>query len=80
MLENGASPQQAIEILTGNDEQRDYRQVGIIDAQGRAANFTGAQCFDWAGSMSGQCCVAQGNTLAGPQVVENMVQTFTECS
>ncbi len=80
LLENGASPQQAIEILTGNDEQRDSRQVGIIDAQGRVASFTGAQCFDWAGSMPGQCCVAQGNTLAGPQVVENMVQTFVEQS
>lgn len=80
LLENGASPQQAIEILTGNDEQRDYRQVGIIDAQGRVASFTGAHCFDWAGSISGQCCTAQGNTLAGQHVVENMVQTFTERS
>jgi len=80
LLENGASPQQAIEILTGNDEQRDYRQVGIIDAQGRAASFTGAHCFDWAGSVQGPCCAAQGNTLAGPQVVENMLQTFTERS
>ena len=80
LLENGASPQQAIAILTGNDEQRDYRQVGIIDAQGRTASFSGANCFDWAGSVQGQCCAAQGNTLAGPQVVENMAQTFAESS
>ena len=80
LLENGASPLQAIEILTGNDEQRDSRQVGIIDAQGRVAGFTGAQCFDWAGSVQGRYCTAQGNTLAGPQVVENMVQTFVETS
>ncbi|MCC7220509.1 MAG: DUF1028 domain-containing protein [Candidatus Contendobacter sp.] len=80
LLENGASPQQAIAILTGNDEQRDYRQVGIIDAQGRTASFNGANCFDWAGSVQGQYCAAQGNTLAGPQVVENMAQTFAESS
>ena len=76
LLENGASPEQAVAILTGNDAQRDYRQLGIIDAQGRAASFTGANCFDWAGSLQGTCCAAQGNTLAGPRVVEAMVRTF----
>ncbi len=76
LLENGASPEQAVAILTGTDAQRDYRQVGIIDAQGRAASFTGAHCFDWAGSLQGACCSAQGNTLAGPSVVESMVRTF----
>ena len=76
LLENGASPEQAVAILTGKDAQRDYRQVGVIDAQGRAASFTGANCFDWAGSLQGTCCAAQGNTLAGPRVVEGMVRTF----
>lgn len=76
LLENGASPEQTVAILTGTDAQRDYRQVGIIDAQGRAASFTGAHCFDWAGGLRGECCAAQGNTLAGPRVVESMVRTF----
>jgi len=76
LLENGASPEQAAAILTGNDAQRDYRQLGIIDVRGRAASFTGANCFDWAGSLQGTCCAAQGNTLAGPRVVEAMVRTF----
>lgn len=75
LLENGASPEQAVAILTGADAQRDYRQVGIIDAQGHAASFTGARCFDWAGSLRGACCAARGNT-AGPPVVESMVRTF----
>ena len=78
LLANGAVPQQAIEILTGSDEQRDYRQVGIIDARGRAASFTGAQCFDWAGESQGRCCAAQGNTLAGPAVAQNMVRAFEQ--
>ncbi len=76
LLENGASPDQAVAILTGSDAQRDYRQVGVIDARGCAASFTGANCFDWAGSLQGTCCAAQGNTLAGPRVVEGMVRTF----
>lgn len=80
LLENGASPAQAIAILTGDDVQREQRQVGIIDAQGCTASFTGADCFDWAGQAQGQCCAAQGNTLAGPQVIENMMQTFEAAS
>lgn len=76
LLENGASPQQVLEILIAGDPQRDDRQVGIIDAQGRTASFTGDRCFDWAGNREGQHCTAQGNTLAGPQVVEEMVRTF----
>ena len=76
LLENSASPEQAVAILTGNDAQRDYRQVGIIDARGHAASFTGAHCFDWAGGLQGRDCAAQGNTLAGPRVVEEMARTF----
>ncbi len=76
LLENSASPEQAVAILTGNDAQRDYRQVGIIDARGHAASFTGAHCFDWAGGLQGRNCAAQGNTLAGPRVVEEMARTF----
>ncbi len=76
LLSNGADPAQALEVLTGTDPQRDYRQVGIIDARGRAANFTGARCFDWSGGLVGDGCAAQGNTLAGPAVIEAMVRTF----
>lgn len=78
LLESGASPQQAVDILTGGDEQRDYRQVGIIDARGCTASFTGAHCFDWAGDAQGVCCAAQGNTLAGSGVVAGMVRGFED--
>lgn len=80
LLENGASAQQAVEILIGEDLQRENRQLGIIDARGRAASFTGAHCFDWAGGLQGRGCAAQGNTLAGPQVVESMVRGFEDGS
>ncbi|HRD66162.1 MAG TPA: DUF1028 domain-containing protein [Candidatus Competibacter sp.] len=78
LLENGALPRQAVDILTASDAQRDDRQVGIIDARGRTASFTGSRCFDWAGDMGGACCSAQGNTLAGPHVVEGMVRAFED--
>ncbi len=80
LLENGASAQQAVEILTGEDPQRESRQLGIIDTRGRAASFTGAHCFDWAGGLLGKDCAVQGNTLAGPQVVEGMARGFENSS
>lgn len=80
LLENGASPEQAVEILTAADPRRDSRQLGIVDAQGRAASFTGAGCFDWCGGLIGDGCAAQGNTLAGPEVLRSMVRAFERTS
>jgi uncharacterized Ntn-hydrolase superfamily protein len=76
LLENGATPQQTIDILTANDDKRDYRQIGIVDARGRAASFTGVRCFDWAGSLTGENFAVQGNVLAGRQVVEALANTL----
>lgn len=78
LLEHGATPLQALEILTASDPQRAYRQVGIVDAQGRAASFTGAHCFDWAGDRQGLYCAAQGNTLTSPEVVASMVRSIED--
>ncbi len=77
LLENGATPQQAVEILTGMDSNRDYRQLGIVDIRGRCANFTGARCFDWSGSCCGENFTVQGNTLVGEVVVNTMADRFT---
>ncbi|MDX2506269.1 MAG: DUF1028 domain-containing protein [Gammaproteobacteria bacterium] len=78
LLKNGATPQQVIDILIQNDQDRDYRQVGIIDAKGNAANYTGLECFDWAGGYTGKNCTVQGNVLAGEQVITAMEQGFQE--
>jgi uncharacterized Ntn-hydrolase superfamily protein len=75
LLANGASPRQALEILVDGDPQREFRQVGIVDAQGRAAAYTGGRCFDWCGSVQGTGYSAQGNALAGAGVVEAMGET-----
>jgi uncharacterized Ntn-hydrolase superfamily protein len=76
LLENGATPAQALDILVADDIHREVRQVGIVDAQGRTASFTGARCFDWAGQLPGIDCAAQGNTLTGAEVVAAMARTF----
>src|SRR5262249_35106547 len=78
LLESGAAPQQAVDILTSTDEGRDSRQLGIVDFKGRSATFTGTKCFNWAGGIAGENFAVQGNILAGPQVVDNMAKAFRE--
>jgi uncharacterized Ntn-hydrolase superfamily protein len=76
LLKNGLSVDEVIAKLTSKDEERDYRQLGIIDAKGDAAAFTGKKCLQWAGSKTGLNYSAQGNILASSKVVENMGKQF----
>jgi uncharacterized Ntn-hydrolase superfamily protein len=76
LLASGLSPDEVIARLTADDADREHRQVGIVDARGRAATFTGSRCFAWAGGMTGPRYCAQGNILAGPAVVTEMTRAF----
>lgn len=78
LMEEGKTAQETIDILTNNDDGKELRQVGIMDAQGRAATFTGSGCYDWAGGRIGENCVAQGNILVSEQVVDAMVDVFEQ--
>jgi len=78
LMENGASAEEAMRILTSSDEQREQRQAGIVDASGRSANFTGKECFNWAGGITGKNFAVQGNVLAGKAVVEGIARAFQE--
>ena len=76
LLAGGASAQETLDRLVAADSLRDQRQAGIVDAKGGSATFTGSGCFDWAGGRTGPSFAAQGNILAGPQVVEALADTF----
>ena len=76
LLEAGMSPQEALEGMVRGDEGRDRRQVAILDMQGRSASWTGPGCTDWKGHHCGTNYCAQGNTLAGPEVLDAMVKSF----
>jgi uncharacterized Ntn-hydrolase superfamily protein len=54
------------------------RQFAVIDAQGNVAAYTGPKATEWAGDKQGKFCTAQGNILAGPDVVSSMVKAFEE--
>ena len=78
LMEQGLHPEEIIEELTRDDELKDSRQVGIVDIQGRSASFTGKDCSDWAGGITGENFAAQGNILTGKDVVDAMVDGFLE--
>ena len=62
--------------LTRRDARAATRQVGIVDAQGRVASFTGTNCQAWAGHIEGPHFAAQGNILTGEEVVKAMAQAY----
>jgi len=75
-MSKGQSAPDVVKVLTSIDEGRARRQVGIVDAQGRAAAFTGERCFAWAGHHVGEGYCAQGNILAGAEVIDAMADAF----
>jgi len=76
LLGQGLSPQDALGRLLEGDSERETRQVGIVDMAGRSASFTGSECFDWAGGVTGDGFCCQGNILAGEAVVADMAEAY----
>jgi uncharacterized Ntn-hydrolase superfamily protein len=76
LLREGLSAEQAVERLTGADEGREHRQLGVIDREGRSSSFTGRECLEWAGHKTGPCYAAQGNILVSGETVDAIAATF----
>jgi uncharacterized Ntn-hydrolase superfamily protein len=76
LMAAGLSAQEALERLLADDENREQRQVGMIDVAGRPATFTGDRCMEWAGGRTGDQHACQGNILLGEQVVKEMSLAF----
>ncbi|HKS77724.1 MAG TPA: DUF1028 domain-containing protein [Gaiellaceae bacterium] len=78
LLREGLSASEVVERLTAADDGRDDRQLGVIDAQGGSASWTGPGCNDWAGGRTGSCYAAQGNILVGEETVAALAETFEQ--
>ena len=83
LLREGYSPADAVREILARDPDPDPerwtkegRQFSIMNARGEVATHTGPRASDWAGHRIGEYCSAQGNILAGPAVVDGMVQAF----
>jgi uncharacterized Ntn-hydrolase superfamily protein len=76
LLMEGLSAEEVAARLTGDDEGRETRQLGVVDGHGRAASFTGSECNAWAGGRTGPCYAAQGNILVSEETVAALAETF----
>ena len=77
LLREGMSARDVVARLTEADDGREQRQLGVVDAQGNGATFTGSECMDWAGGLAGPGFAAQGNILVGEETVAALATTFT---
>ncbi len=75
LMAAGLTAEEMIEVVTRDDPHRASRQVGAVDAKGKAAAFTGKDCLDWAGHVVGEGYACQGNILV-PGTVEAMAECF----
>jgi uncharacterized Ntn-hydrolase superfamily protein len=83
LLRDGHTPEEVVAEVLKNDPDphpeewtKLGRQFSVMNAKGEVATHTGSEASDWAGHKIGKYCSAQGNILAGPDVVEGMVEAF----
>ncbi|MCF2137607.1 MAG: DUF1028 domain-containing protein [Candidatus Thorarchaeota archaeon] len=76
MLARGMTAQEVLQSLLSDDDGAEHRQVGIVDAAGRAVAYTGDECMDWAGHVTGDGYTCQGNILASEKVVTAMAEAY----
>jgi uncharacterized Ntn-hydrolase superfamily protein len=76
LLAQGLLPARVMERLAANDPEHDYRQIAIMDREGRIAAHTGSGTRGWSGHKEGADCVAFGNGLVGPQVLDALIAGF----
>ena len=76
LMAEGRTAEETVEALVSADGEREHRQLGVVDARGLAATFTGSECFDWAGGATGDHYAAQGNILVGRETVDAMAETY----
>ncbi len=80
LLRQGLSAEDVVRRLTDADDGRDERQLGVVDAAGTAATFTGSGCLEWAGGRTGDGYAAQGNILVSGETVDALAETFASSS
>jgi uncharacterized Ntn-hydrolase superfamily protein len=76
LLRAGRSAEEVVAALTEADGDSEHRQLGVVDAEGRGATFTGTECNNWAGGRVGHGYAAQGNILVSGDTVDAIAAAF----
>jgi len=77
-MARGEEPKAVITRLTAEDKGRDVRQLGMVDAQGRAAGYTGNKCIDFACNQKGASFSVQANIMLKDTVCAAMARAYQE--
>ncbi len=75
-MARGVPVDDILKKLVAADDKRDERQLGLVDAKGKAASWTGKRCPDFAGSIVGDGFAVQGNILVGRATIEAMAKAY----
>ena len=75
-LREGFAAADVRDMTIGADKEPGGRQLHLVDAAGRSAAFTGPDCVDWCGHLTGDGVSVAGNMLAGPEVVARTLETY----
>jgi uncharacterized Ntn-hydrolase superfamily protein len=76
LMEQGLSPQQALDALIANDQGEMYRQVAFLNAEGNVATHTGSLCIEAAGHRQGKNFSVQANMMLKNTVWDAMANAF----
>jgi len=76
LLRAGMAPEDALARLLDDDPGRETRQVGMVDARGAAASFTGARCVAAAGHVTADDVAIQANMMERPTVWPAMLAAW----
>jgi uncharacterized Ntn-hydrolase superfamily protein len=76
LLEDGATADEAIKQVVAEEAHPQHRQLTVVDAAGRVAHFSGAKALGTHAAATGHQAVAAGNMLAGPHVVQAMIDAY----
>lgn len=78
LMRFGKSASESLKKLLANDERREYRQVAMVDSQGRVATHTGTKCIGYASHLIGEQFSVQANMMKNPDVVPAMAKAYRE--
>lgn len=76
MMQQGKSGPEALDAVMATDEGRDGRQLGVVDARGRSAAWSGKNCTDWFGEIVEPHFAVQGNMLVSAPTIGQMAKAF----
>jgi len=76
LMEQGLSPQQALDTLLANDSGEMFRQVAFLNTKGEVATHTGSSCIEAAGHRQGKNFSVQANMMLNNTVWDAMAKAF----